>query len=49
MIENHGLKATVHQEIEAIYHRIGYWDNPLGGSAKKAIKEYKSWQEVGGS
>lgn len=46
MIENHGLKAIVHQEIKAIYQKIGYWDNPLGGSAKKVIKEYKSWLEV---
>ena len=48
-IENQDLKAAVHQEVRSIYQEIGYWDNPLGGSAKKAIKRYKSWQEAGGS
>lgn len=49
MIENQDLKAAVHQEIRSIYKKIDYWDNPLGKSAKKAIKLYKSWEEVGGS
>jgi len=48
-IEKQDLKAAVHQEIRSIYQKIGYWGNPLGGSAKKAIRQYKSWQEVGGS
>jgi len=49
MIEKDDLKSEVYQEIRAIYQQIGYWDNPLGGSAKKAINQYKSWKGVDSS
>jgi len=44
-IEDLSLKNTMLEEIKRIYQEIGWWDNPPAKSSKKAIKQYKSWEE----